>query len=565
MRISVERSVSESEAKVIATAIKAHLGEEVEIAMRGDEDPIIRTGSGSEWTEGEVVTEREQQLREEIESILNGGPDRGHEKIKELGKLFVRDRLDMMFDDILYEDGTFARYDADENLAADAVITGCGLINGRKVFFVANDYTVKAGTRSTMSIEKQLRIQERAAEVGAPILFLIDSAGGRITDQSGLFADRYRGGKHFLYQSQFSGKVPQIAVLYGPSVAGAAYVPVFCDYLVMVEGTSAMTIASPRMVEMVIGEETEMAELGGPEMHATESGSVDLVVSGEATAADVTRRILSYQPQNHTDSPPETDGFQPARNPASSDHVIPSDPNAPYDVIELIDHVVDDGTWLELKPRYARELVTGLARLDGHPVGVIANQPAHKGGAIYPDSSNKAADFIWKCDAFGIPLLYLCDTPGFMVGKQVERDAILQNGRKFIYTTSCATVPKLSVIVRKAYGAGIYAMCGPAFEPDTTLGLPSSEIAVMGPKAAVNAVYANEIDAIDDAEEREAFIAQKRAEYREDIDIRDQAAKMVVDELIPAGDLRGELVSRLEVIKTKEKRLPDRKHGAIIF
>jgi acetyl-CoA carboxylase carboxyltransferase component len=564
MRISVTSDTTDEEAEAIATAVSNYLGRPVEIVHDGTDEPL--TSVGESWSdEGAVITDREERIREQIAEIMTGGPERGHEKIEQLGKLFVRERLDLFFDDIDYENGTFARYDADENLAADGIVTGSGRINGRQVYFVANDYTVKAGTSSTMTIEKQLRIQERADEMGAPILYLVDSAGARITDQSGFFADRYRGGKMFYNQCLSSGRVPQIGVLYGPSVAGAAYTPMFCDYLFMVEGMSSMAIASPRMVEMVTGEEVEMENLGGPRVHATESGSADLTVTNEEEAVARVKDLLTYLPQDFTEKPPRSTTERPQFNPHGLDSVIPENPNKAFDIHDVIDRLIDSESWFELKPEFAKELVTGFARIDGRPVGIVANQSSHKGGAIYPDSAEKAADFIWKCDAFNTPLVYLVDTPGFMVGQQVEQDGILQRGRKFIYATSSVTVPKFCVVVRKAYGAGIYAMSGPAFGTDATLALPSGEIAVMGPKAAVNAVYANQLADIDDPDERQAFVEQKREEYREDIDMKKLASEMIVDELTPASELRELLTGYLHATEDKDATPPERKHGTILF
>lgn len=333
----------------------------------------------------------------------------------------------------------------------------------------------------------------------------------------------------------------------------------------MVEDISAMAIASPRIVEMVTGEETEIEELGGPAVHAKHSGSTDFVVQDEDEAAALVHALLDYFPQNFREQPEPKQSKSPLRDPTQIDAVIPENPNKPYDVHELIHHLVDEGSFYECKPEFAEEMVTGFARLNGRAIGVLANQPAVKTGAIYPQSSQKAAGFIWKCDAYNIPLLYLCDTPGFMVGKQVEREGILQRGRQLIYATSCATVPKISVVVRKAYGAGTYAMAGPAFDTDAVLTLPSSEIAVMGPKAAVNAVYRRKIEDIDDLEERQQYIERKREEYREDIDIRKLASEMVVDELIPPRDLRPELINRFSMYQDKEKHRPERKHGTMLF
>lgn len=567
MRLPIDAQHDNDEVEALGWAIAKYLGRDIELVSEADGELIttVPAPTPSRRDLDEAATDRERNLKDDIQGILEGGPPRGHEKLEQLGKYFVRDRITRIFDDILYEDGTFARYDADDRLPGDAIITGAGRIDGQKVYFAANDYSVKAGTIAEKSIEKLVHIQEDAIESKAPIIYLIDSSGGRIDVQSTYYADRYHAGRIFYNQSIMSGRVPQIALLYGPDFAGTAYQPVFCDFLVMVEDISAMAIASPRIVEMVTGEQTTTEELGGPEMHAQHTGSVDFVVANEDEAVDTLHDLIEYLPQNYTEPPPAGTPAQPARSSAETDTVIPEHANAPYDVRNLIEHVVDQESFLELKPEFAPELVTGLARLDGRVIGVIANQPAVKTGAIYPDSSNKGAGFIWKCDAYNIPLLYLCDTPGFIVGSQAEREGILQKGRKFVYATSCATVPKVSVVVRKAYGAGTYAMAGPAFDTDATLALPSAQIAVMGPRAAVNAVYRSEINDIDDPDEQQAFIEAKREEYRKDISVRKSASEMVIDELIPASDLRPELINRFTMYEDKEKYRPERKHGVMLF
>ncbi|MDS0476967.1 acyl-CoA carboxylase subunit beta [Natrinema sp. 1APR25-10V2] len=559
MKINIDGQYDEKTARAIVTAISQHFGEPVE--LNGDET------SSSESYDEAIITEREETIREEIEEIMSGGPERGHEKIEELGKLFVRERMDLVFDEVRFEDGTFAGLDNDDWTPADGLLTGVAEIDGREVYFSANDYTVKAGSIGNQGIEKQVRLSERAVNARSPIIRLIDSTGARLTpgerDETQSHADRYTGGKSFFNQCIHSGQVPQIGVLYGPNIAGSAYTPVFCDFLIMVEGTSGMAIASPRIVEEMTGEEIDMQDLGGPEVHAKHSGSADLVVPDEETAAEKTRQLLSYLPQNHDAELPSEPSKSPDLNPKSLDNVIPEKPNKSYDVTQVIRRVVDGDSWFELKPDFAPEIVTGFGRIDGKPVGIVANQPEHVSGAIFPDSAEKAAGFIWKCDAFGIPLVYLCDTPGFMIGSQVEKEGVLQKGRKFIYATSNAQVPKVCVITRKAYGAGIYAMCGPAFEPDATLALPSAELAVMGPDAAVRAVFARQIEEIDDPAEREAFIEEKKQEYRKDI--RKQASNMQVDELIPAGDLREQLVHRLDSLRSKQRTEYDRKHGTVLF
>jgi len=562
VKIDISGRADEETARAIAAALSQHLDEPVELVTSDGE-----VSDRPDWEEA-VITDREERLREDVREILEGGPERGHEKIAELGKLFVRERLDLIFDEIAYEDGTFARHD-DGELPADGMVTGVGRINGRTVCFAANDYTVKAGSLGQMGVEKEIRIAERAARMGVPILRLIDSTGARLNlserEEGDSHADRYRGGKMFFNQCVHSGQVPQIGVLYGPDIAGSAYTPVFCDYLIMVEEIAGMAIASPRVVEAVTGEQVTMQELGGPDVHAAHSGSADLVVPDEETAAEEVRDLLSYLPQNYEADLPVREPEPPALNPKGLDAVIPGESNAGYDVSAVIDRIVDADSFFEVKPRFAPELVTGFGRIDGRPVGIVANQPAAKSGAIFPDSAEKGAGFVWGCDAFGIPLVYLCDTPGFMVGSQVEKAGVLQKGRKFIYATSNAQVPKICVLTRKAYGAGIYAMCGPSFEPDATLALPSAELAVMGPEAAVNALFADQLADMDDEEQREQFKEGMLSEYEKFIDVRKQAARMQVDELLPAGDLREQLVERLRALRTKRREERPRHHGTVLF
>ncbi len=508
---------------------------------------------------------RVERVEAETEKIHEGGPKKYRDRLPEQGKLFVRDRLDLFFPGgPSYEDGLFANNLADDQLPADGMVTGAGVLGERTVYFMANDYTVKAGSMAERGVEKFLRVQERALKAKKPVLYLVDSSGARITDQAGFFAQRDGIGRYFYNHSILSGKIPQVSVLYGPCVAGAAYIPVFCDFTIMVRGMSAMAIASPRMVEMVTGEKTDLEELGGPDMHMRESGSCHLIAENEEDAARLVWRLMTYLPDNCDERPPRYEPMPAAASGPTLDAIVPEDPNKPFDVHKLLDGVVDEGSFFEISVDFAPEMVTAFARVGGRVVGIVANNSLHRAGAIFPESADKAAEFITKCDAYNIPLLYVCDTPGFMVGKDVERKSILKRGKKFIYATSTATVPKFCIVARKAYGAGIYAMCGPAFEPEATLALPTAEIAVMGAEAAVNAVYRRHIDRIDDPKKREKFIEEKRKEYRRDVDIHVSAHDLVVDHIVPASKLRGELVRRLSAIEDKEFPLPEKRHGTVI-
>ncbi|MFB6223769.1 MAG: acyl-CoA carboxylase subunit beta [Haloarcula sp.] len=574
MRIRVPDDTTEENAQAIAKAIASHYGNDVTVIGDGGDEITTVSHNGTAASSGDTQpqqdrdlgpTTREEALIEEIEEIIEGGPEKYKEQLSEEGKLFVRDRIDLWFGEgFLFEDGTFAAFDAEDKLPADGLITGAAEFEGRDLHFMANDYTVKRGSMAAKGVEKFLRMQQRALKTGRPVLYLMDSSGGRIDQQTGFFANREGIGKYYYNHSMLSGRVPQICVLYGPCIAGAAYTPMFADFTVMVRDMSAMAIASPRMVEMVTGEEISLDDLGGPDVHAQYSGSADLVADDEEHARELVAQLIGYLPDNADEDPPQTSGKAPEFSPSGIDSVVPQEPNKGYDMFDVIDRVVDAGSTLELRPEYGKEIITSFARIDGRPVGIVANQPAQRAGAIFPDAAEKAAQFIWTCDAYNIPLLYLCDTPGFMAGSSVEKEGILEQGKKMIYATSSATVPKQSVVVRKAYGAGIYAMSGPAYDPESTIGLPSGEIAIMGPEAAINAVYARKLSQIDDEEERKQKEQELREEYREDIDIHRMASEVVIDEIVPPSNLREELTNRFAFYETVEKDLPDKKHGTIL-
>jgi acetyl-CoA carboxylase carboxyltransferase component len=328
----------------------------------------------------------------------------------------------------------------------------------------------------------------------------------------------------------------------------------------MVDKNASMYLGSPRMAEMVIGEKVTLEEMGGARMHCSVSGCGDVLAKNEEEAISMARNYLSYFPANFSEKPPVHEAVAPKLLKKPLEELIPSNQNAAFNMQDLINGIIDEGSFFEIKKLFAGELITGLARMEGKSVGIIANQPRVKGGVLFHDSADKAAKFINLCDAYHIPLLFLVDVPGFMIGTKVERAGIIRHGAKMISAMAEASVPKISVIVRKAYGAGLYAMAGPAFEPDACLALPSAQIAVMGPEAAVNAVYANKIASLPE-EERAAFIEQKREEYKEDIDIYHLASEMVIDGIIPANSLRKELVNRFEAYSSKYLIFSERKHA----
>jgi methylmalonyl-CoA decarboxylase subunit alpha len=548
-------------------------------------------------------------LRGATERALAGGPERHREKAREQGKLPVRERIARLLDpESFAEEALLANWHED-GLGADGVVTGVGRIDGRAVALMANDPTVKAGSWGPKTVEKILRMQERALALRVPMVYLVDSAGARITDQVQMFPGRRGAGRIFHNQVKLSGLVPQVCVLFGPSAAGGAYIPAFCDIVIMRDGNASMYLGSPRMAQMVIGENVTLEEMGGARMHTGVSGCGHLLVTTDEEGVDAAKRYLSYLPDNweahppaappptahppaappptaHPPTAPPPTAHPPTEDPPATSsapasqtsigepipadessapasripigELIPADENKPFDMRLLLDALLDADSLMEIHARWAKELIVGFARLDGRAVGIVANQPKVKGGVLFGDSADKAARFIWTCNAFNVPLLFLADVPGFMIGTQVERQGIIRHGAKMISAVSQATVPKISVIVRKAYGAGLYAMAGPAFDPDCCLALPGASIAVMGPQAAINAVYYNQLQAIEDETARAAETERLRQEYAQDIDILHLASELVIDAVIEPERLRGELIRRFALAAGRRREWPAR-------
>ncbi|GLZ81236.1 propionyl-CoA carboxylase [Actinorhabdospora filicis] len=507
---------------------------------------------------------QERDLDELTKAVKSGGAEKYHAANRAKGKLFARERIALLVDEGSFvEDGLFANAlatgpDGEPSLPADGVVTGTATVDGRPICVAANDSTVKAGSWGARTVEKLLRITEKAYDTQVPMIYLVDSAGARITDQVELFPGRRGAGRIFYNQVRASGSIPQVCALFGPSAAGGAYIPAFCDIVAMVDGNASMYLGSDRMVEMVTGEKTTLEAMGGAKMHTTESGVGHFLCKTEADAIEVVRTYLSYLPSNHAGQPPVSE----ARAPEDADlsALVPANERQAFDIRKFIKGVVDEGSFFEIQARWAKELTVGFARLDGKPIGIVANNSMFKGGVLFVDSADKAARFVQTCDAFNVPLLFLADVPGFMVGTAVEKQGIIRHGAKMISAISEATVPKMCVVVRKAYGAGLYAMAGPGFGPDATIALPTAKIAVMGAEAAVNAVYAKKIAGLPE-EEREGFITAKRAEYEKDIDITHLAAELVVDTIIDAERLRPELIARYAAAATKDRTFSRRRHG----
>jgi len=497
-----------------------------------------------------------EQLRKRIQA---GGAEKYHQANRAKGKLFARERVALLVDEGSFvEDGAYANALSD-GLPADGVITGAATVDGRPVCLMANDSTVKAGSWGARTVEKIIRIIERAYRESVPMIYLVDSAGARITDQVDLFPGRRGAGKIFWNQVRASGSIPQACALFGPSAAGGAYIPAFCDIVAMVDGNASMYLGSDRMVEMVTGEKTTLEAMGGARVHCTESGCGHFLCQTEADAIEVVRRYLSYLPSNWQGKPPEAAAAPPATVDLAK--LVPASERQAFDMRRYVKGIVDEDSFFEIHALWAREVVVGFARLDGQVIGVVGNNSMFKGGVLFVDSADKASRFVELCDAFNVPLLFLSDVPGFMVGSAVEKQGIIRHGAKVISAVSAATVPKICVVVRKAYGAGLYAMAGPGFEPEATIALPTAKIAVMGAEAAVNAVYANKIAALPSDAERAAFVAEKRAEYEEDIDIVRLGSELVVDTIVQPHELRDELIRRYAAASHKDRHFSRRRHG----
>ena len=501
---------------------------------------------------------QEESLDQTRKRVLAGGAEKYHAANAARGKLFARERVALLIDDGTFvEDGRYANALA-EGLPADGVITGSATVDGRPICLMANDSTVKAGSWGARTVEKIIRIIEKAYDTGVPMIYLVDSAGARITDQVDLFPGRRGAGRIFHTQVRASGSIPQACALFGPSAAGGAYIPAFCDVVAMVDGNASMYLGSDRMVDMDTGEKTTLEAMGGARVHCAESGVGHFLCHDEREAIETVRRYLSYLPSNWTQEPPAQDAAD--RPDVDLAALVPDRERQAFDMRRYVKGLLDQDSFFEIQALWARELTIGFGRLDGAPVGVVANNSMFKGGVLFVDSADKAARFVQLCDAFNVPLLFLADVPGFMVGSAVEKQGIIRHGAKMITAVAEATVPKVCVVVRKAYGAGLYAMAGPGFEPDATIALPTAKIAVMGAEAAVNAVYANKIAALPE-DQRAEFVADKRAEYERDIDIMRLASELVVDAVIEPAELRDELVRRFAAARGKDRRFARRRHG----
>ncbi|MBI2169960.1 MAG: acyl-CoA carboxylase subunit beta [Actinobacteria bacterium] len=506
-------------------------------------------------------------LKERREHALGmGGPER-IERQHSLGKLTVRERLDLLLDR-----GTWVEYGlladhmdpgfGDRHLAADGCVTGVGEIDGRRVAIAAYDFTVMAGSMGAVGEFKVARMRELALHQRVPMIWLLDSAGARIQQSAGsTFAG---AGALFREQVAMSGVVPMVAAMLGHCAAGTAYIPALADFVPMVKGVSSMALGGRHLVKAAVGEDVTEEEMGGSEVHTKISGCADLEVADDKECLEIVRKYLSYFPAHNGEQPPSVTSTDPVdRRTEELYDIVPTAPRRAYDMYKVVAAVVDDGDYLAIKPEFAKNLVTVLARIGGHPVGVVANQPKVLGGALDVDSADKAARFVWLCDAFNIPLVFLHDVPGFIVGSAVEKQGIIRHGAKMLFAVSEATVPKVSVVLRKSYGAGYFVMNGLAYEADYIVGWPTAEISVMGPDGAVNIIFRKELEAIEDEEERAQRRLEMAEEIRRTIDPYIAAGHARIDDVIDPAETRHAIWRGLQVARDKQVDRPWRKHGVL--
>jgi acetyl-CoA carboxylase carboxyltransferase component len=507
-----------------------------------------------------------EELHERREKARLGGGEEKIAKQHEAGKLTARERLDLLIDEGTFTElGIHARPHFSQRAmegkeaAADGVITGYGRVDGRMVAVCAYDFTVMAGSMGMTGEMKVARLRELALSKRIPFIWLLDSAGARIQEAVGsLFAG---SGHLFREEVVMSGVIPQIAALMGPCAAGTAYIPGLADFVPMVKGQGSMALAGPHLVRAAVGEDVTQEELGGTRVHTRKSGVGDLEVADDRECVDAIKRYLSYMPQHCQERPPLVTTDDPIdRQDEELLDVIPESNRKPYDVYDVIRHIVDDGEWFDLKPNWAKTIVTCFARFGGRPVGIVANQPRQLGGILDNDSADKSARFINLCNAFGIPLVFLQDVPGFMVGTKVEAEGIIRHGAKMLYAVANATVPKITVVLRKAYGAGYYVMCGKAYEPDLIVAWPTAEISVMGAEGAVEIIFRKQVEAADDPAAKKQELIDN---FRQIIDVYIAAGNALIDDVIDPRETRRVIARALEMAENKHVARPWKRHGVV--
>jgi acetyl-CoA carboxylase carboxyltransferase component len=505
-------------------------------------------------------------LHDRREKVKLGG---GREKIAqqhERGKLTARERIDLLVDPGSFvELGIHGRPHFSQRAMegreapADGVVTGWGKVDGRPCAIASYDFTVMAGSMGMTGELKVARLRDLALSKRMPFIWLLDSAGARIQEAVGsLFAG---SGHLFREEVTMSGCVPLVAALMGPCAAGTAYIPGLADFVPMVSGQGSMALAGPYLVKAVTGEDVTQEELGGARIHCRKSGVGDLEVADDRECIESVKRYLSYFPSNCEQRPPARACSDPVdRLDEELLDIVPESPRHPYDMYDVIERIVDDGEYFDIKPKWAKTIITCFARFGGRPVGIVANQPKQLAGILENDSADKAARFINLCDAFNIPLVFLQDVPGFMVGTKVEQEGIIRHGAKMLYAVSRATVPKVTVVIRKAYGAGYYVMCGKAYEPDLVVAWPSAEISVMGAEGAVNIIFRKQIEAADDPEKAREELVNN---FKEIIDPYIAAGNAMIDDIIDPRETRPTIARALEMAETKRIERPWKKHGVM--
>jgi acetyl-CoA carboxylase carboxyltransferase component len=507
-----------------------------------------------------------EELHERRRKIEQGGGPEKIEKQHEREKLTARERLALLIDPGTWTElGIHGRPHFSQRAMdgveapADGVVTGYGKVDGRLVAVCAYDFTVMAGSMGMTGELKVSRLRDLALSKRIPFVWLLDSAGARIQEAVGsLFAG---SGHLFREEVVMSGVIPQVAALMGPCAAGTAYIPGLADFVPMVKGRGSMALAGPYLVKAVTGEDVSQEDLGGSRVHCRKSGVADLEVADDEECIERIKQYLSFFPTNCEQPPPVRPVSDPIdRMDEDLLDVLPESNRKPYDMYEVIRRIVDDGEWFDMKPQFAKTIITCFARMGGRPVGIVASQPKQLGGILENDSADKAARFINLCDAFGIPLLFLQDVPGFMVGTKVESAGIIRHGAKMLYAVSRATVPKITVVIRKAYGAGYYVMCGKAYEPDLIVAWPTAEISVMGAEGAVNIILRKQVEAADDPEAKRAELV---GNFQKIIDPYIAAGNDMIDDIIDPRETRPVVCRALELAATKRVERPWKKHGVM--
>jgi acetyl-CoA carboxylase carboxyltransferase component len=514
-----------------------------------------------------TMEQKVAELEARVADVKKMGGDEAVAKQHERGKLTARERVDLLFDAGSFQELMLHAHHQSESpmmagrkTPADGVICGHGLVNGRRCAVIAYDFTVMAGTIGMITEMKSNRMREISLEMRMPMIWLLDSAGARVQEAAtSMFAG---SGKMFFDQVQMSGVVPQVAAMMGPCAAGTAYVPGLADFVPMVKGTSSMSLAGPPLVKAATGADVTAEELGGSRVHCRESGVGDLEVKDDREMIETIKIYLSFFPSHCEEKPPtkkSVDAWD--RKIADVASLIPDNTRSPMDMMGLIKRIVDeDGPVLELKPKWGQAIYTVLARIDGRSVGIVASNSKHLGGVLTNDPADKAARFIELCDAFSIPLIFLQDVPGFMVGVKTEKEGIIRHGAKMLFAVSRATVPKLTVVVRKGYGAGYYVMCGKGYRPDLIVAWPNAEISVMGPEGAVNIAFRKQIDSSSDPDATRASLVEA---FREQITPYVPAGWTHIDDVIDPRETRKVLIQGLRASEHKKVTQPWRKHAVM--